>query len=91
MKPRRTHSSNGVAHLPGHSEDYDMWFMSGTDENGNKVISIVWEPTPEERAAIAAGANIRVNTWTTRDHILPMAVEPTDELLGKPPDAPKPQ
>jgi hypothetical protein len=44
----------------------------------------VWEPTPEEREAIANGENIRLIIWGKT--ILPVAIDTTDEALGKPPN-----
>ena len=47
------------------------------------VIASVWEPTQEERAAIANGENIRLLVWG--DGIPPFAMDTTDEPLGKTP------
>jgi hypothetical protein len=81
MKPRRTHSSNQVFRLEGGTEDNDLWVRRDI-EDGEPTITSVWEPTAEERAAIAAGANIELTVWGMGTP--PVALRPTDEPLGKP-------
>lgn len=81
MKPRRTPSMNGVLRLAGGNEDNDLWYRSTEDTQGAHVFSTTWEPTPEERAAIADGANVELLVWGTGHPPVAMAV--TDEPLGK--------
>lgn len=82
MKPRRTHVADGVLRLPGGTEDNDLWFQHCQDATGNHIYSSVWEPTDEERAAIANGANVELLVWGTRHP--PVAVATSEVPLGKP-------
>jgi hypothetical protein len=50
------------------------------------VIASVWEPSDEERKAIAEGENVRLLVWAIRGTQQPVAIDTTDELLGKPPN-----
>jgi len=81
MKPRRTVHSTRALTLPGGTEDNDLWIYNMPDEQGNNVICSVWEPTPQQRDAIAKGENIRLLVWG-RGHP-PVAMDTTDEPLGK--------
>jgi hypothetical protein len=83
MKARRTHFTTKVYHLPGGTEDNDLWTYEVPDTTGHTVIASVWEPTPEERRRIVEGENIRLLIWGTR--IPPVALDLTDEPLGKAP------
>lgn len=83
MKARRTHFTTRVFVLPGGTEDNDLWVYDIADSQGHRVIASVWEPTPEERERIASGWNVRLLVWT--DRMPPVAVDTTDEKLGKPP------
>jgi len=66
--------------LPGGTEDNDLWVRKHVDEDERQILSSVWVPTPEEREAIAAGANIRLNIWGTGHP--PVLLDLTDEKLG---------
>lgn len=68
--------------LPGGTEDNDLWVYDMLDNDGQHVILSVWEPTPQERTAIANGDNIRLMIWG--DAVPPIALGLTDEPLGKP-------
>jgi hypothetical protein len=59
LRPRRTHDSNTVWRLAGGTEDNDLWAQNLPD---GRVIS-TWVPTDEQRARIAAGANIDLCVW----------------------------
>jgi hypothetical protein len=59
MRPRRTHESTGVLHLPGGNEDNDLWFTSA-QYAGTHVFLTVWEFTPEERRRIMDGENLEL-------------------------------
>ena len=81
MRPRRTPSSNGLFRLVGGTEDNDLWVRYDQASDGSSVIASVWELTPEERAAVAAGANIQLEIWGTG--VPPVAMQVTDEELGR--------
>lgn len=83
MKPRRTHSSNQVYRLAGGTEDNDLWVRRSQPEGEETILYSTWEPNTEERAAIAAGANIQLAVWGPEHP--PVAVGTTDEPLGKAP------
>jgi hypothetical protein len=84
VRARRTHFTKRVFRLPGGTEDNDLWVYDIADDSGNNVIASVWEPTPEERERIAKGWNIRLLVWG--HGIPPLAVDTTDEPLGREPD-----
>lgn len=81
VKPRRTHESNKVYRLQGGNEDNDLWVTEAVDE-GTPIIVSVWEPTPEERQAIADGENIELAVWGGQP---PVALGTTPVELGKAP------
>lgn len=86
MKPRRTHFTNQVFRFPGGNEDNDLWTYQLDDrELGMPIICSVWEPSEDERAAIARGENIRLCVWG--GGMPPVAIDLTDEPLGKSPDS----
>lgn len=82
MKPRRTIRSNSVFRLPGGTEDNDLWVRKEIDSEGRPVISSTWQPSDEEREAIAAGANLELIVWGTG--MPPVSLGITTELLGRP-------
>lgn len=84
MRARRTHNSTRVFRLPGGNEDNDLWVYDTPDSENNNVICSVWVPSDEEREMIANGLNIRLLVWGTG--IAPLAMDITDEPLGKAPD-----
>lgn len=84
MRARRSIHSTRVFSLPGGNEDNDLWVYDMPDDaNGNVIIS-VWEPTEEERKQIAEGQNIRLLVWAPKHVHLPVAMDVSDEALGKP-------
>lgn len=85
MKPRRTHHTDRVFRLPGGNEDNDLWTYTAEVESGGTAICSVWEPTQQERIRIAAGENIRLCIWG--EGIPPVAIDLTDEPLGKRPES----
>jgi hypothetical protein len=85
MRPRRTHESNQVFRLVGGTEDNDLWVTRTVTEDGAPVICSTWEPTDDERAAIADGANVELIVWG--DGTPPVAMSTTTVALGKPTDA----
>jgi hypothetical protein len=72
-----------VFRLPGGTEDNDLWVYDLHDCFENSIIASVWEPSKEEREAIANGENIRLLVWGKG--IPPFAMDTTDEPLGKAP------
>jgi hypothetical protein len=83
MKPRRTHESNAVFHLPGGTEDNDLWLRRCVNEDNEAMLVSVWEPDADERARIAAGENIELAVWGVNTP--PIALGTTDVPLGKAP------
>ncbi len=81
MKPRRTPASTGVLALGGGNEDNDLWYESSVHPDGSHVFETTWEPTDEEREAIADGGNICLMVWG-RGHP-PVAMVVTDRELGR--------
>lgn len=86
MIPIQTEHSNHP--LRGDGADVgDMWAEIGTiagpgSIDGAHYVAEVWEPTPEERQAIAAGANIKVKMLFVLK-VPPVMVETTtEEKLG---------
>jgi hypothetical protein len=75
MKPIRTAKTNTVFKLIGGTEDNDLCVFMGT-EDGDPIVQSVWEPTDEERSALAAGANIELTVWGTGTP--PVALRTTD-------------
>lgn len=79
MRARRTPSSNRVFQLAGGTEDNDLW--ARVDSAGGVVtVSSVWELTDDERAAVAAGANIELTVWGPGTP--PVSMRTTDERIG---------
>jgi hypothetical protein len=80
VKPRRTPTSNFVFRLEGGTEDNDLWVRRDV-EDGIPTINSVWVPSDEERAAIAAGANLELTVWGQGTP--PVALRTTDEQPGR--------
>lgn len=85
MKPRRTVNTNRLATLPGGNEDNFLPFYVARDTMDNRIVCTVWEPSDQERQRIANGENIRLDMWVSPKSIPPLAMEVTDEPLGKKP------
>lgn len=83
MKPRRTHTSDGVLRLIGGNEDSDLWYELVQDDNGNPAIETIWEPNDIERKAIANGSSVRLIVWGTSHP--PVAVGVSGAPLGRAP------
>lgn len=84
MRPRRTVTSDQVYRLPGGTEDNDLWVTNyPADEVSGPAIGSTWELTPEERAAIAAGANIELVVWGTGHP--PVVLRLSEYQLGRAP------
>lgn len=63
MKPVKTERTNFTYKLPGGTEENDLPVERAVDTNGNRVIQSNWEPTEEERRAIADGATVYLLVW----------------------------
>jgi glycerol kinase len=63
VRPRRTARTTTVFRLDGGTEDNDLFVERITDADGCPVLISTWEPSPDERAAIAAGARIQLHVW----------------------------
>lgn len=62
MRVIETESTNFVFKRPeGLTEEECGDLPCRVTENG--IVTSVWEFTPEERAAIASGANLRIHVW----------------------------
>lgn len=83
MKPRRTHTSTNVYRLPGGTEDNDLWVTTYAPDEGGPAIGSTWQPTDEERAQIANGANVELLVFGTVQP--PVAVRVSTYTLGAPP------
>jgi hypothetical protein len=92
MRPIRTLATNFVYLCPDPAGDA----MPCTRTSDGRTIS-VWEPTTEERARIAAGANVELHCWmqppppvgfviTDHKEVPP----PPDPRVPGPPDVPRP-
>ena len=80
MKPRRTIDSNQVFRLSGGTEDNDLWARVCQDRDGLPLVSSVWELSDDDRAAVAAGANIELLVWGGQP---PVALATTTVKLGR--------
>jgi hypothetical protein len=80
MRPRRTIYTDRVFSLPGGTEDNDLWTYMVVTDSGSGIAS-VWVPTDDERAAIAAGENIRLVVFGMT--MPPVYLDLTDEAIGK--------
>jgi hypothetical protein len=72
-----------VFRLPGGTEDSDLWLQRASDANGLTVLASTWEISDEDRAAIAAGANVELVVWG--DEHPPVALQTTNAPLGAAP------
>jgi hypothetical protein len=89
VKPRRTVRSTTVFRLAGGTEDNDLWVEPRVDESERPVLSSTWEPSPQERVAIAGGQNVELLVWGAGTP--PVAVSVTDvEIVGKRISEPRP-
>lgn len=67
--------------LPGGDSANDLWVEDRRDEkDGAPVIGSTWQPTAEEREAIANGANIELLVWGTGQP--PVYIGTSDVMIG---------
>jgi len=78
MKPVPTALTTNTHVLPGGTEENNLPAYNNVDDRGNSVICSVWEPSQEERQAIADGMNIHLAVWGTRTP--PVAIGLTDQV-----------
>jgi hypothetical protein len=84
VRPRRTVTSDHLFRLPGGTEDNDLFVtLYPADEVSGPAIGSTWEPTDEERAAIAGGANIELVVWGTGQP--PVVLRLSEYALGRAP------
>lgn len=79
MNPRRTARTNAVFELPGGTAENDLP-VERVVTDGEVVLRSVWELTPEERQAIAGGANLELYVWARRPP--PVALATTTVALS---------
>lgn len=80
MKPRRTPTSTVVFRLAGGNEDNDLWVeRTHHSETFDPLLISTWEPTDEERAAIAAGGTIELIVWGAGHPPVALSVGPSME------------
>lgn len=60
LRPSRTVTSTRVFHLPGGTEDNDLWVTEYEPGEGGPGRGAVYVPTDEQRRAIAEGANLEL-------------------------------
>lgn len=86
MKPRRTHTSDKVFRLAGGTEDNDLWVTTYDDEEDDTppALGSTWELNEDDRAAIAAGANLELVVWGTGHPPVTLRISPY--ALGRRPD-----
>lgn len=82
MRSRRANLANHCLQLPGGTEDNDLWARVDQDDKDRIVVVSTWEPSAEERGAIARGANVELVVWGTSHP--PVAVAVSEEALGRP-------
>lgn len=66
MRPIRTPRTTSVDLGPVGSNVDPLPTWREVSPEGGIVVLSVWEPTPEERAAIAAGANVVLGVWAAQ-------------------------
>lgn len=85
MKARRTHHSDKVFRLDGGNEDNDLWTHTYDQDGPDASIGSVWELSPEERAAVAGGANIELIVFGSGHP--PVTLRTVHYALGKRPES----
>lgn len=83
MRPIRTAETNRT--FVGPPGVGDLPVLIGEDTTGQLAIRSTWDLEPEERAAIAAGANVALTVWVVQ---VPVRLEVVD-LPGVGDDAPE--
>lgn len=85
MQPVHVAEANVVFKLPGGSSENDLPVEAARDEQGEHVLISTWEPDDDERAAIAAGANLQVLIWGTQHPPVALRLQETDVESDAPP------
>lgn len=63
MKPIKPSNSNFTYTAPLGMDNCEDLHVHVQHQDGYRIISSVWEPSPEERALIARGGNIQLNVF----------------------------
>lgn len=63
MKPTKPSNSNFCYTAPPGMDNCEDLHVRVDVQDGLRIISSLWELTPEERAAIAKGANVQLNVY----------------------------
>lgn len=63
MKPIKPSNSNFTYTAPPGMDNCEDLHVYVQHHDGCRIISSVWEPSPEERALIARGGNIQLNVF----------------------------
>jgi hypothetical protein len=80
MKQVRTIRCRRRFVLPGGTDRNDLWVEERRGEHGEPVLSSTWQPTDEEREAIAKGANVELCVWG--EGTPPVYIGTSTEQLG---------
>lgn len=80
MKQVRTIRCRKRFVLPGGTDANDLWVEERRGEKGEPVLSSTWQPTDEERQAIADGANVELLVWG--EGTPPVYIGTSTEQLG---------
>lgn len=75
MKPIRTAETNHNFGAPlGHEEEIGNLPCKNETEHGANVVYSVWEPTAQERKAIADGYNLRIGVFGLGGGMVPISL-----------------
>lgn len=77
VRPKKTPSTNHVFELPGGNEDNSLFVEAHLDEQGEPVMTSVWELTERERAMVAEGGTIELHVWGRGTPPIAMSVGPS--------------
>jgi uncharacterized protein (UPF0303 family) len=78
MRPCRTPETLVVFHLPGGTEENDLWVRRG-QQNGLTFVESVWALEDNERAAIAAGATVELRVYAQVTPAVSLEIGPSLE------------
>ena len=79
MRPKKTPLSNHVFELPGGNEDNTLFVEAHLDEQGQPVMTSVWELTENERWLISQGGTIELHVWGRGTPPVALSVGPSME------------
>jgi hypothetical protein len=81
VRPVVTQQSNAVFKLPGGDVDSDLPVVRATSQHNIPIIISTWVPDTEERAAIAAGANVELIVWGVSQPPVFVGMTPAQEMV----------